>query len=123
MVSLVAHLEYLLYHLNPAPSIQVHPFLSHWVETVIRLQNRLPKVTALLRKSGTDDAAVLTWLLVQKTRLEVIRRILADETEVRFPRDHKPCIGMIFSLSTRTGSLNQPRTSAAEKLRGISESS
>jgi len=86
MVSLVANLEYLLYHLNPAPSIQVHPFLSHWVETVIRLQNRLPKVTALLGKSGTDDAAVLTWLLVQKTRLEVIRRILADETEVRFPR-------------------------------------
>lgn len=86
MVSLVAHLEYLLYHLNPAPSIQVHPFLSHWVETVIRLQNRLQKVTALLGKSGTDDAAVLTWLLVQKTRLEVIRRILADETDVRLLR-------------------------------------
>lgn len=86
LTSAVTHAEFLLWSLNDV-DIKVHPFLSHWVETVLRLQEKLASgAGAGIRKSsnsnGEDKEANFAWAMAMKTRLEVIRCILAVDTKV-----------------------------------------
>jgi len=75
LTSIVTHVEFLLWRLNDV-EISLHPFLSHWVDTVARLQERLGSASV---HTGADKEAHFAWAMAMKTRLEVIRALLSDQ--------------------------------------------
>lgn len=75
LTSAVTHGEFLLWRLHDV-DVKVHPFLSHWVETVLRLQERLSS-----GGRGDDKEANFAWAMAMKTRLEVIRCVLSGDGE------------------------------------------
>jgi len=75
LTSIVTHAEFLLWRLNEV-DISLHPFLSHWVDTVARLQGRLASASV---HTGADKEAHFAWAMAMKTRLEVIRALLEGQ--------------------------------------------